>query len=484
MPKKNDKIITLLDIETSGPNYGHDRIIELAFVQIKEGREVGRFETLINPESSVSPFILNLTEIDPRALEKAPVFEDVKDEVFERISGTVIAAHNVRFDYGFLKAEFKRFGMNFIEDTLCTVRLSRKLFPHYRKHSLDALIERFNFVCASRHRAMGDVLVLKQFLELIADEFEIEVMEKTLRTLQKKMTLPPNLAKEDIAAIPESPGVYIFYGDSNYPLYIGKSKNLRKRVSSHFSTSNTSSREFKIFSQIKRIEHRLTAGELGALMLESRLIKEMEPLHNKLLRRSRNLFVLQEVTTEAGYKSVKLLRPDKIELSEMGAVLGIFKTRKKVQDFFVEVVKEYELCPQVLEFNAKKKKGACFYQQLGRCHGACIGEEAVGDYNARFEDAFAKKRVAQWPFSGPILIEEAHQEDKNSGELYVFDNWSLVAAGAFEDQYLHLKKKEEVIFDKDLYKMVRQYMKRRDRKIRKISDHELQHLFNYQEFNV
>ncbi len=453
-----DRILSILDLETSGPSYHGDRIIEIGLIQIKDGKVLNEYNSLINPEIHVPEFILQMTGITQVNLDKAPTFRSLKGDLYEMLSNTIVVAHNVRFDYGFLKAEFKRHDLNFIEDTICTVQLSRKLFPGYRSHGLDALISRFGFECENRHRALDDAKVIKDFLELLPDYFSLDEIEKSLRDLKKSIVLPPKIDMTEVDKLPHSPGVYYFYGDSDYPLYIGKSNDLKKRVLSHFSSSNLSSREYKIFSQIQKIDYEETAGDLGALLLESEKVKELKPLHNKQLRRVRNLHVLMESVNQQGYKCIDLEKKEKIVVDDLEKVLAVFKKKDKIKDYLRENAKEYSLCLNLLE-GYKKGDKECFYSQIGYCLGACCGAESVDEYNRRFEKAFKKRKLTYWPYEGPILISESY--DDVSGDLFVFDNWCLIASGKYSDSFYELKLVEDVKFDRDVYLILKKYMKKR-----------------------
>src|SRR5690349_13659610 len=149
-------IYVLLDLETTGATPTCDRITEIGLIRYENGVEVGRWNTLINPEISIPPFIQRLTGITPDMVSQAPVFSEIRETLLDWLSDAVLCAHNVLFDYGFLKNEFNRIGMTFQKKLLCTVKLSRTLYPQHHSHSLDALIERFNLICERRHRAMGD----------------------------------------------------------------------------------------------------------------------------------------------------------------------------------------------------------------------------------------------------------------------------------------------------------------------------------------
>ncbi len=263
----------MLDLETTGGTPLYDRITEIALIRFEYGEETERWQTLINPGISIPPFITHLTGITNEMVKDAPTFEEVAHTLYGYIEGAVLAAHNVRFDHGFLKNEYKRLGAVLRQKVMCTVKLSRKLYPGHRGHGLDAIMQRHGLSTDARHRAMGDVELVVAYLDLARRELgEARVLE-TVASLLRGPSLPAGLDGAFLDEIPDSPGVYLFYGENDSPLYIGKSVTLRSRVMSHFSGDHASSRAMRIGQEVRRVEWRETAGELGALLLESRLIK-------------------------------------------------------------------------------------------------------------------------------------------------------------------------------------------------------------------
>ena len=235
----------LLDLETTGATPTQDRITEIGLIRYENGVEVGRWNTLINPEVSISPFIQRLTGITQDMVSHAPTFAQVCETLLQWLDQAVVCAHNVRFDYGFLKSEFRRIGVSFQKKLLCTVKLSRTLYPQHHSHSLTAIIERFQLVCNQRHRAMGDTEMMAAFIDVAIREFGESTVQETARTLLKQQALPTGLDHLDIHTIPETCGVYLFHGDSAL-LYVGKSVSLRSRVFNHFQGDHRSAKEMRI----------------------------------------------------------------------------------------------------------------------------------------------------------------------------------------------------------------------------------------------
>jgi DNA polymerase-3 subunit epsilon len=472
-----DKIFAIVDVETTGASPVNDRVIELGIMRVEHGKVVRTINTLINPEKHLSPFITRITGINPDELLGAPTFEDVSEEVKEILSGAIFVAHNARFDYGFIKNELKRSGIAYNAKCLCTVRLSRKLFPDERKHDLSTLIERHNLMCEDRHRALPDAKVLWDFITKVRKDGREEELDIHAREILKENTLPQFLNEKSVRALPEGPGIYIFYGPEDEVLYVGKSKNIRYRVLSHFSGDGRSTKEMNLCQQTVRIEARETAGELGALLLESELVKDWMPLYNRQLRKRTDL-VIARLKGGGKYSEVELVRANGINAAEQRNVLGIFRSVAQAKAFLREAAKEKGLCPRLLgaEKASKQNSGACFSHQLGVCSGACVGKADKEEYELAFKAVFKARRLRSWPFSGPILIEE--KIDDEAKHSFVLDNWCLVADIRSEpDNMVVIRYSPR--FDYDAYKIFHRYV--RDpltkKRIKKISQKELERAF-------
>ncbi len=446
------KNYVLLDLETTGATPLRDRITEIALIQFKDGVEVGRWQTLVNPQTNIPDFIQSLTGITNEMVEDAPTFEQVAGELLDYLDDAVMCAHNVRFDHGFLKAEFKRIGITLKQKVLCTVKLSRKLYPQYKSHGLSAIIERHNFTCSNRHRAMGDVEVMAQLIELAKSELGLEALEAAVAGLSKKTSLPSGIDEDVIDDIPETSGVYLFYGENNLPLYIGKSVNLRARVMSHFSSDHSSTKEMRISQEIKRIEWIETAGEFGALLLESRLVKERQPIHNRQLRRERQLCAWQLAKTADSSPLLELIREDEITPENLGGLFGTFRSKKQATDALRNIAEEHSLCLKALGLEAGK--GACFRSQIKRCKGVCCGKESPELHYLRLQQALISLKLKSWGFEGKIGIKE-HDPITNKTELHVFEQWCHIATVDDESQLEDaVQSKYNFSFDLDTYKLL------------------------------
>lgn len=437
--------LAFVDIETSGSYATHDRIIEIGILRVENNKLVRTFSSLINPQKYVDPFIEQITGITTSDLKDAPTFEELKEEISEMLDDCIFVAHNVRFDYSFVKNEFRRFGMTFAPRHFCTVKLSRLLYPQHRRHGLDTIMERFQISCESRHRAFDDAKVVWDFYQKLQTLHDEESLEKAIQIALKRPSLPTYLPADTIDTLPEQPGVYIFYGESEVPLYIGKSINIRDRVLSHFSGDHTSAKEMDISQQIRRIETITTAGELGALLKEAELVKELKPLYNRHLRKAELLVLARQEENKDGYATITLEEVEHIEADTTSTIVGIFRTKTQAKEKLQILADKHQLCPLLL--GIEKGRGPCFGYKIEKCYGACISEEKPLRYNLRFAEAFADRKIKHWPFSGPITITE-HDEFEHKKATFLVNNWCIVTE----------ENLQPTIFDYDTYKILVRYI--------------------------
>ncbi len=445
----------IVDVETTGQSAAYCRIIEVAALRIEGGRVAESFQTLINPERFISPFIEGITGISNELVADAPFFSKVSRKLYSILDGAIFVAHNARFDYSFVKSEFAALGISYSARCFCTVKLSRKLFPDQRHHDLSSLIERHGLPCDSRHRAMGDAMAVLEFLRYVHTTVGRPAIEKAVRDILKSSALPAGMERGMLDTLPETPGVYLFFGKEGELLYVGKSINIRERVRSHFSGDGANAKEMTMTQQVQRVEHRATAGELGALLLESQLIKEMAPLYNTMARRKRLLTVARRCVDRGGYHTVRLEDVDHIEPSAADAILGVFRHRKQALEYLAAVSRTHALCGKLL--GLEQTRSYCFAYHLKQCKGACVGEEAPDTYNFRVEAAFADRRVKAWPFQTAIAIEEKGRGG-SEGEVFVVDNWCLLASFLYTEFGLRPNLPGARRFDYDSYKILSRYV--------------------------
>jgi len=440
-----------LDLETTGGQPVSDRVTEVALVRMSQEREVARWSTLVNPATPIPRFIQGLTGITDAMVADAPSFATIAPALLDLLEGAVLVAHNVRFDHGFLKNEFARLGIDLRIKTLCTVRLSRALYPQHRSHGLDAIMDRHGLRTQARHRAMGDVEVVLAWLGVAMQELGVErVREAAKALLTGTASLPPQL-ETSVRDIPDTPGVYLFYGEGPLPLYVGKSVNLRTRVLSHFQADHKASREMRLAQETRRVEWRQTAGELGALLLESRLVKELQPVHNRQLRRERDLWAWQ-LSDAAEPQPPTLVRGEDFDLHALAGLYGVYRSRKQATDKLRELADAHQLCLQKL--GLESGSGRCFAHQLGRCKGVCCGQESPARHHLRLQLALSKQRLHAWPFAGRVGLRE-HDEHTARTDIHVFDHWRHLATVHDETELAEAAQTRTVLaFDLDTYRLL------------------------------
>jgi DNA polymerase-3 subunit epsilon len=446
----------ILDTETTGSRPLHDRIIEIGLHHIKAGKVLQTWHSFINPQTPLPTFIQQLTGITPELLTSAPTYGEVANELYKILQGKVLVAHNARFDYSFLKNEFSRFGLDYKAKTLCTVKLSRYLFPEEKKHNLGVIIERFNLQAPLRHRALADVETLQGFLTHIAQAFsETEIADATKACLIMHC-LPANISSTQIKSIPNTPGVYRFYGENGALLYVGKSINLKDRILSHFAADHTSTKELRLGQQVHKIDYIETGGELGALLLEAKLIKSHQPIFNQQLRRTRTLFGFKLSKTPEGYYQIKVIPLTKILPQDIPNIYGIFKQKRQALEKLSSLVKELGLCAKLL--NLEKTKSACFQHQLKVCQGACVNKIDVKEYNDKLLLALEASRLQAWPYPGPIILEEKNKAS-NKNLYYLVNQWCYIAHSSSR-AFLEKMQLDDYVyeFELDVYRILLKHM--------------------------
>ncbi|MDO8320041.1 exonuclease domain-containing protein [Rhodoferax sp.] len=447
----------LLDLETTGGNPVNDRITEIAAVRVEQGVEVARWSTLVNPGVSVSNFIEQLTGISNSMVASAPRFSEVAHELLALLDGAVLVAHNVRFDHGFLLNELHRIDVALRVKTLCTVRLSRLLYPQFKGHGLDAIMQRHGLTSTARHRAMGDVEVMQSWLNLAQTELGADhVAGHAQSLLQGSAALPPQL-DTNVADIPDTPGVYLFYGDSPLPLYVGKSVKLRSRVMSHFQAASRNAREMRIAHEIRRLEWIETAGELGALLLESRLVKAHQPVHNRQLRRDGELCAWRLEPNPNSRPLLTLVRGSALAPEQLGALYGPYRSKNQAQSQLRELAQTQGLCLQAL--GLESGKGRCFAHQIGQCKGVCCGEEAPERHHLRLQMALVGNKLQVWPFAGKVGLRE-HNPHTGRTDIHLFDQWChLTTVHSDEDLHEALHSRTEPLaFNLDSYRLALKHL--------------------------
>jgi DNA polymerase-3 subunit epsilon len=404
-----------VDLETTGGHAARDRVIEAGIVILEGGEIVEEYSTLVNPGVRIPRAIQEFTGITEAMVADAPPFDAVAAGIARRLEGRLFVAHNARFDYGFLRSEFRRLERRFRAPVLCTVRLSRALMPDERGHNLDAVMERHGIACTARHRALGDARVLADFLRVARERWPATVLDALVARLAGGPRLPSQLDPALADELPEGPGVYLFYGEDEALLYVGKAKNLATRVPAHFADVRTRlARELERL--VRRVEWVETAGEFGALVTEARLVRSKRPLLNRAAPESGALWAI--VLREDGAMPLARFEPlDAID--DPGASFGLFRRRVDAERALEGLAREHGLCARWL--GLERGEGSCVGFQLNRCRGVCVGRETPALHAVRARLALAGLKRRDWPFKGPIGIRE--RDWRGVEETHVFDRW-------------------------------------------------------------
>jgi len=439
----------IVDIETTGGNVTYDRITEIGIIEITESG-VTEWSTLINPRTKVPDTIQRLTGITNAMLELAPYFEQVAKEIILKLQGKLFIAHNVRFDYGFIRNEFARLAYSYKSKLMCTVKLSRFLYSEFEGHSLEKIILRHQIGVSDRHRALADAQATYKFMMIAEEEHGVERIKSAIAHQYRKESLPASFNADLIAELPGSPGVYYFWGENKELLYVGKSINIRKRVLSHFTADHKSSREMKICQQTRNITFDKTAGELTALILESKKVKELNPIYNRRLRRVSRFHSIHLEEGENGILIPQIMSLSEIP-SERKKLYGLFPSNKKAKDSIQAISDEHKLCYQVCGLE-KTAKRACTSHQLKKCEGYCVGKQTAIIHNAKLLQGLSTLALKTWPYQGPVaLIEKCKHYDVEQHLL--IDNWCILGiAESVEDYSEILTKIPAPEIDKDIYK--------------------------------
>lgn len=376
-------MFAIVDIETTGSKPDYDKIIEIA-IYLHDGEKiVDAFCSLINPERYIPDFITKLTGISNAMVADAPKFYEVAKKIVQFTEGHIFVAHNVQFDYSFLKNEFRSLGYNYQRQTLCTVRLSRKLIPNLPSYSLGRLCESLGIKIHERHRAKGDAeataKLLTRLVQINRSHVESDIIEAEI----KFPTLPPKITQEQVSDLPEETGVYYFHDEAGSVVYVGKSRNIRKRIASHFQLFSKNRKHSALKETIADISYEITGSELVALLLESAEIKKYKPRFNKAQRRDKYLYGIFVRKNSEGYLH---LYADKIK-------------NEKIPIYFTEscaiaraIIEKYQqkmrLCQKLCDMY--RHAGACFGYRVGECAGACVSQEPFEEYNKRVEQVIAQ----------------------------------------------------------------------------------------------
>lgn len=422
----------IVDIETTGGYAAGSGISEVAILIHDGERVLEHFETLINPQHPIPLSIQVLTGINDEMVSNSPIFAQVSGRIYELLSNRVFVAHQVNFDYSFIKYHLAMEGYDFSSPKLCTVRLSRKIWPGLPSYSLGRLCNSLNIPLNNRHRAGGDAEATAILFSMIYARDTAGHIQKMIRTGSKEAQLPPNLPREDYEALPFRPGVYYFLDKAGKVIYVGKAKDLRRRVSSHFTGNNPHPQRQHFLRNIYSIRYELCGTELMAFLLEAAEIKRLWPRFNRAMKHFEPKFGLYAYEDMAGYLHLAIGRLGKNQLA-----IHVFYHQTDGLNTLHKLVRKFSLCPELC--------------MLGNCTGECSCHASTGcnpsdqpvkmppeNYNRLVRDALQHLNTHLPSFA--IMDQGRNEEEKSC----IWVEKGLFYGMGYISQYGDLQLSEEV----------------------------------------
>jgi DNA polymerase-3 subunit epsilon len=394
-------LYAILDIETTGGQYNEEGITEIAIYKFNGHQVVDKFISLVNPEREIQPFVVNLTGINSKMLRNAPKFYEVAKRIIEITDGCILVAHNSQFDYRILRTEFKRLGFDFKRKSLCTVELSKKLIPGQKSYSLGKLARSLGIPVSDRHRANGDTLAtLKLFKMLLAKDSGKAIIKETVKA-ENVGQLSPKL-QDIVAQLPTSTGVYYIHKEDGSIIYIGKSKNIKKRVNQHFTATTRKGKNIQ--KQVVAVTYEETGNELIALLKESEEIKINKPIYNRAQRKTLFNYALYAQQNNHGYLSLYIDKADGRK-----QIITAFSSLEEGKRSLYKITDEYKLCQKINKLD--NGHSHCFSYGIKNCNGACNLEETPEIYNQRAQQVLLNKT---YPSAKMMIIDKGRTVDERS----------------------------------------------------------------------
>jgi DNA polymerase III subunit epsilon len=373
-------VYAIVDIETTGGSAKKQKITEIAIIVFDGKTILDRYEALINPEELIPRNIISLTGITNEMVESAPLFSEVADEIFNLLEGNIFVAHNVNFDYSFVRTQLTNEGFKWNPKRLCTVRLSRKLLPGMYSYSLGKLAQQLGYQIEGRHRAMGDCEFTAKLFQVLLEKDGGEYVKFSLNQRSREATLPPNLPREILETLPNTMGVYIFYDKGGKVIYVGKANKLKHRVSEHFRGNTHTGYKSHFAEKITDVKWIECPNELFALLTEAREIKKHWPPYNRLMKRVSLNWGIFAYKDQNGYGRFSIGRVGKWT-KPLISFRNQFEARLNLEELRVE----YVLCARYCDL--QEQTGLCAEDVHGSCNRACLMEESPAAYNERYDAA-------------------------------------------------------------------------------------------------
>lgn len=394
----------ILDIETTGGQYNEEGITEIAIYKFDGHEVVDQFISLVNPEKAIQPFVVKLTGINNAMLSSAPKFYEIAKRIIEITEDCIIVAHNAQFDYRILRTEFTRLGYDYQRKNLCTVELSKKLIPDQVSYSLGKLVRALGIPMADRHRATGDAMAtVKLFKMLLAKDLEKEIVKSFVKTEIEKGLTPKLL--DIVSKLPSTTGIYYIHKENGDLIYIGKSRNIKKRVNQHFTGSSSKSKKIQL--EVFDVTYEETGSELIALLKEAEEIKINKPKYNRSLKKTIFPWSLYQGKDLNGYIALRIQKTDARKKE-----LASFSSPAEAQSALFKITDSYQLCQKINGLETVKSH--CFPYELNQCNGACIQKESSEEYNIRVESFFENNEYQK---QNMIIIDRGRNIQERSAIL-------------------------------------------------------------------
>lgn len=393
----------VIDVETTGSLPGGERITEIAIFRYDGTTVVDKFESLVDPEVSIPPFISNLTGITNDMVSDQPLFRDIADSIEEITQGAVFVAHNVGFDYGMVRGEFDRLGIDFSRNRLCTVQLSRSILPGYPSYSLGKLTKSLGIPLQNRHRAAGDALATVELFSILLQTDATYIDEAMYEGLAMK-GLNPALDRSILNELPEAPGLFYFHSEEGELLYQGNSDSISRRVFALLRNPRSQKmQDLKSFTT--DITYELTGSALIAKLRAAEVLAKDKPPYNKGMPRP---FLKYGIIADYNHEGYLVLQASKVNKNDQ--VQHRFDSPDTANKALKEAMKKHNLCAQ-LKKNPGEKIGKCANHPGGQCLGACNQVLPAEDYNARVLEAIEEVKERHRNF---IVIDKGRHGDERS----------------------------------------------------------------------
>jgi DNA polymerase-3 subunit epsilon len=397
-------LYAVVDIETTGGFASGNGITEISILVHDGLKVIDSFDTLINPDQEIPLYIQTLTGITNEMVYNAPSFAQVAPRIYELLRDKIFVAHNVNFDYSFVRHQLLQSGFDLSAKKLCTVRMSRKIIPGHSSYSLGKLCQALKIPLNDRHRAGGDAAATALLLSLLIAQDSEGLIQQSFHKASKEQALPPNLSRAAIDALPNNPGVYYFKDNKGKIIYVGKAVNLKKRVYSHFSGNSIKKQRQEFLKNIHQVDFTVCGTELMSLILESAEIQQHWPENNRALKRFDQKYALYSFEDQKGYIRLGI---DKYKKNTNA--LYTFSSLLAGQSMLRGMINEHTLCEKLCFI--QKNRSACTAHEIGNCHGACLGQEHPYSYNTRVKAAIIHLKATLPSFA---IIDTGRDEDEQS----------------------------------------------------------------------